>query len=161
MAIEEIASEEAVRKMAGAAGDNWYGNPKLDDNLAFDPSRQADVNFIKSTIEGPNPDGTKIPNFAEDFSKFSTEFSRFSNEFAKANEIRTSKWESPDFISKVKEQMQRVTTLIQDLQRKPDIGQGDLLRIQYEVTQMALVLDVSSKVGDKSSQALQSLFRNQ
>ncbi|MDR0742305.1 MAG: hypothetical protein LBE98_02475 [Puniceicoccales bacterium] len=65
-----------------------------------------------------------------------------------------------DFMSSVKRQLDHMATVATELAQKPDLSQQDLMRIQYEVTQMSIVLDVASKVGDKGSQALQTLFRD-
>ncbi|MDR1173196.1 MAG: hypothetical protein LBJ75_03850 [Puniceicoccales bacterium] len=65
-----------------------------------------------------------------------------------------------DFMSSVKRQLDHMTNVAAELAQKPDLSQGDLMRIQYEVMQMSIVLDVASKVGDKGSQALQTLFRD-
>ena len=66
-----------------------------------------------------------------------------------------------DIFSTVKERMDRINVLVDDLISHPDLSQQQLMRIQYEVMEMSIVLDVASKVGDKGSQALQTLFRNQ
>ncbi|MDR2603216.1 MAG: hypothetical protein LBC11_01485 [Puniceicoccales bacterium] len=65
-----------------------------------------------------------------------------------------------DFMSSVKRQLDHMADVTAELVKKPDLSQQDLMRIQYEVTQMSIVLDVASKVGDKGSQALQTLFRD-
>lgn len=65
------------------------------------------------------------------------------------------------FVSVVRRRMERISNVVAELTKKPDLSQGDLMRIQYEVMQMSITLDVASKVGDKGSQALQTLFRNQ
>ncbi|MDR2776504.1 MAG: hypothetical protein LBB17_00440 [Puniceicoccales bacterium] len=65
-----------------------------------------------------------------------------------------------DFMSSVKRQLDHMSNVTAELAQKPDLSQQDLMRIQYEVTQMSIVLDVASKVGDKGSQALQTLFRD-
>jgi hypothetical protein len=65
------------------------------------------------------------------------------------------------FVSVVKERMERVGNLVETLAKKPDLTQGDLMHIQYEIMEMGIVLDVASKVGDKGSQLLQTLFRGQ
>ncbi|MDR1413681.1 MAG: hypothetical protein LBI56_01945 [Puniceicoccales bacterium] len=64
------------------------------------------------------------------------------------------------FFSSVQNRLKRVTNIISELSRKPDMSQGDIMRVQYEITQMGIMLDVASKVGDKGSQALQTLFRD-
>jgi hypothetical protein len=43
--------------------------------------------------------------------------------------------------------------------KNPSIA--DLFGMQYKVTIMSLTMDAASKVGDKGSQAFQTLFRNQ
>lgn len=65
-----------------------------------------------------------------------------------------------DFVSVVRQRLERITNVVVELTKKPDMSQQDLMRIQYEVMQMSIVLDVASKVGDKGSQALQTLFRD-
>ncbi|MDR0693150.1 MAG: hypothetical protein LBF49_01085 [Puniceicoccales bacterium] len=65
-----------------------------------------------------------------------------------------------DFMSSVKQQLDHMANVAAELAQKPDLSQQDLMRIQYEVMQMSVVLDVASKVGDKGSQALQTLFRD-
>lgn len=65
-----------------------------------------------------------------------------------------------DFVSVVRQRLERITNVVIELTKKPDMSQQDLMRIQYEVMQMSIVLDVASKVGDKGSQALQTLFRD-
>ena len=65
-----------------------------------------------------------------------------------------------DFVSVVRKRLERITNVVVELTKKPDMSQQDLMRIQYEVMQMSIVLDVASKVGDKGSQALQTLFRD-
>jgi polyhydroxyalkanoate synthesis regulator phasin len=65
------------------------------------------------------------------------------------------------FVSVVKERMERVGNLVETLSKKPDLTQADLMHIQYEIMEMGIVLDVASKVGDKGSQLLQTLFRGQ
>ncbi|MDR2432237.1 MAG: hypothetical protein LBD34_00580 [Puniceicoccales bacterium] len=65
-----------------------------------------------------------------------------------------------DFMSTVKHQLDHMANVAAELAQKPDLSQQDLMRIQYEVMQMSVVLDVASKVGDKGSQALQTLFRD-
>jgi cob(I)alamin adenosyltransferase len=65
-----------------------------------------------------------------------------------------------DFMSSVKQKLDHMTDVAAELAQKPDLSQQDLMRIQYEVMQMSIVLDVASKVGDKGSQALQTLFRD-
>ncbi|MDR1528142.1 MAG: hypothetical protein LBS22_00955 [Puniceicoccales bacterium] len=65
-----------------------------------------------------------------------------------------------DFMSSVKRQLDHMADVAAELAQKPDLSQQDLMRIQYEVMQMSVVLDVASKVGDKGSQALQTLFRD-
>jgi hypothetical protein len=64
------------------------------------------------------------------------------------------------FISSARERMAHLSQTLSDLASGP-ISQQDMMRIQFEVTQFGIVLDLSSKVGDKGSQALQTLFRNQ
>jgi esterase/lipase superfamily enzyme len=65
-----------------------------------------------------------------------------------------------DFMSSVKQKLDHMANVAAELAQKPDLSQQDLMRIQYEVMQMSVVLDVASKVGDKGSQALQTLFRD-
>jgi hypothetical protein len=65
-----------------------------------------------------------------------------------------------DYVSQVRDQLQRIERVVVELANKPDLSQQDLMRIQYEVMQMSIVLDVASKVGDKGSQAVQTLFRD-
>ncbi|MDR2628421.1 MAG: hypothetical protein LBC30_00240 [Puniceicoccales bacterium] len=65
-----------------------------------------------------------------------------------------------DFMSSVKRQLDHMSDVVMELSKNPDLSQQDLMRIQYEVTQMSIILDVASKVGDKGSQALQTLFRD-
>jgi hypothetical protein len=161
MAIEDVAAKEAVDAAAKAAQGPEYGWEQDFDpegGIPPDAARQPDAELMRNALNTVAPENV---NFTEEFAKFSTEFSKFSNEFAEANIRRESKWESPDFVSKVKEQLQRVTKLVEGLKDNPDVGQMDLMRIQYEIMQMSVILDVSSKVGDKASQAVQSMFRNQ
>jgi hypothetical protein len=161
MAVEEIAAKEVVdvaTKATQGTGNEWDQDYNLDDIAKSDAGRKADVDFMRGALESSDPAAV---NFTDEFAKFSTEFSKFSSEVAKANERAMSKWERPDFVSRVKEQLERVVTLAEELTNNPDVGQADLIRLQYEVMQMAVVLDVASKVGDKSSQAIQSMFRNQ
>jgi hypothetical protein len=67
-----------------------------------------------------------------------------------------------DIVSKVRTQVKRVHDLVKDYSSHPDqLGQSELIKLQYEVTQLALLLDMASKIGDKTSQGLQSMFRNQ
>jgi hypothetical protein len=42
-----------------------------------------------------------------------------------------------------------------------DFSMHKLFEVQFKVTQMTVLLDVSSKIGDKGGQAFQTLFRNQ
>jgi hypothetical protein len=65
-----------------------------------------------------------------------------------------------NFVSTVRRRMERMSSVVNEIVAKKDLSQQDLMRIQYEVMEMSIVLDVASKVGDKGSQALQTLFRD-
>jgi hypothetical protein len=153
------AVDAATKAASGANGPYFGVNPE--ENVMAGAGRQGDADFVKNAIDGHMPNSTGGANYTGEFRRISNELSKVSNEIARANDLNSSKWESPDFVSKVKQQLQRVTKLVENLAANPDVDQSQLMLIQYEVMQMSIVLDVSSKVGDKSSQALQSLFRNQ
>jgi hypothetical protein len=64
------------------------------------------------------------------------------------------------FVSAVRKKLQETTEIVKKLSQKSDLSQQDLMEIQFHVMEMSIVLDVASKVGDKGSQALQTLFRD-
>ena len=82
---------------------------------------------------------------------------------SKAGEFDTPDLEKKfsDVFAVVKDRLQRIKNIAVELNKNPDLSQAQLMHIQYEVMEMSIVLDVASKVGDKGSQALQTLFRNQ
>ncbi|MDR1433513.1 MAG: hypothetical protein LBI61_04245 [Puniceicoccales bacterium] len=65
-----------------------------------------------------------------------------------------------NFFSSVKKNLEDVARVTNRLSKKDALSQQDLMLIQYEVSKMSITLDVASKVGDKGSQALQTLFRD-
>jgi hypothetical protein len=65
------------------------------------------------------------------------------------------------FVTTVRDQLNRMDAIATNLSKKPDVSQADLIGIQFEVMQMGIILDVASKLGDKGSNAVQTLFRNQ
>ncbi|MDR3143927.1 MAG: hypothetical protein LBT64_00285 [Puniceicoccales bacterium] len=64
------------------------------------------------------------------------------------------------FVSTVRKKLQETADIVKNLSKKNDLSQKDLMEIQFHVMEMSIVLDVASKVGDKGSQALQTLFRD-
>lgn len=45
--------------------------------------------------------------------------------------------------------------------KKEDLSSTDLMKMQYNITQLAYLNELSSKAADKTSQGAQTLFRNQ
>ncbi|MDR0680044.1 MAG: hypothetical protein LBF42_03390 [Puniceicoccales bacterium] len=60
----------------------------------------------------------------------------------------------------VREQFNDFNDYIQTFVNGP-LSTAKMFELQYKVTQLSVMMDVSSKVGDKGSQAFQTLFRNQ
>jgi hypothetical protein len=61
----------------------------------------------------------------------------------------------------VRESMEDLYAYVEKFSHETDPSTGSLFEMQYKVMKMSIMMDVSSKVGDKGSQAFQTLFRNQ
>jgi hypothetical protein len=61
----------------------------------------------------------------------------------------------------VRESMEELYVYVEKFSNEKDPSTGSLFEMQYKVMKMSIMMDVSSKVGDKGSQAFQTLFRNQ
>jgi ABC-type enterochelin transport system substrate-binding protein len=61
----------------------------------------------------------------------------------------------------VRESIEELYTYVEKFSNEKDPSTGSLFEMQYKVMKMSIMMDVSSKVGDKGSQAFQTLFRNQ
>jgi hypothetical protein len=63
-------------------------------------------------------------------------------------------------IPNIKQQLKDVCDLVENVRKKGgDVSQADLIHIQFKITQMGIVLDISSKSADKASTMLQTLFK--
>ncbi|MDR1595366.1 MAG: hypothetical protein LBR91_00360 [Puniceicoccales bacterium] len=65
-----------------------------------------------------------------------------------------------DLFSSIKRNLSEVGQVLTKLSNQDNLSQKDLLLIQFQISKMSISLDVASKVGDKGSQALQTLFRD-
>jgi hypothetical protein len=62
----------------------------------------------------------------------------------------------------VRDQFMEIEHCIKSLiSRKQDFSTADLMKLQYHVMQLTYINELSSKTADKTSQAAQTLFRNQ
>jgi hypothetical protein len=66
-----------------------------------------------------------------------------------------------DVVKGVRENLNDLFAYVEKFSKEKDPSTASLFTMQYKVTQMSILMDVSSKVGDKGSQAFQTLFRNQ
>jgi hypothetical protein len=67
-----------------------------------------------------------------------------------------------DSIQSVRDQFMRIQhNVMQLVKKRNDLSMADLMGLQYEVMQLAYLNELSSKVSDKLSQGIQTLFRNQ
>lgn len=64
-----------------------------------------------------------------------------------------------EFCQKIKDLRQQLETKIK--KGGTNFSAGDTLEVQYLITMISVNMDLLSKFGDKSSQAFQTLFRNQ
>ncbi|MDR1255849.1 MAG: hypothetical protein LBJ94_02925 [Puniceicoccales bacterium] len=61
----------------------------------------------------------------------------------------------------VQEHLEDLRLYVEGFSRRSDISAGDLFEMQFKITQFSIAMDISSKMGEKSSQCFQTLFRNQ
>ena len=66
-------------------------------------------------------------------------------------------------IQNVNQDYQNQVKAIDSATEASDVGMnpGDLLKMEYEVSQMTVEQQVTSKIGDSASQGVQQLFKNQ
>ena len=66
-------------------------------------------------------------------------------------------------IQNVNQDYQNQVKTIDSATEASDVGMnpGDLLKMEYEVSQMTVEQQVTSKIGDSASQGVQQLFKNQ
>jgi ABC-type enterochelin transport system substrate-binding protein len=64
-------------------------------------------------------------------------------------------------VKSVRESMEDLYAYVEKFSNEKDPSTGSLFEMQYKVMKMSIMMDISSKVGDKGSQAFQTLFRNQ
>lgn len=68
------------------------------------------------------------------------------------------------FLSPLTEFKNKFESILSDISRRVEKGNlttADLFQIQFQLTQLSYVNDLSSKIADKGSQGVQTLFRNQ
>jgi hypothetical protein len=65
-----------------------------------------------------------------------------------------------DLFSSIRRNLNETGQVLTRLSKQDNLSQQDLLLIQFQISKMSISLDVASKVGDKGSQALQTLFRD-
>ncbi|MDR1401390.1 MAG: hypothetical protein LBI81_00320 [Puniceicoccales bacterium] len=151
-----MPNPDDVVKFNGAI--NYTGAPNEDLFVSMQNLDQALVNVGHTNSAEANAIGDTI---RQDRVRISDIGDRLDGQMAEAR-LTDAQYEGKlsHFFSSVQKHLRRITSVVADLSRKPDLSQGDLMRIQYEITQMGIMLDVASKVGDKGSQALQTLFRD-
>jgi hypothetical protein len=66
-------------------------------------------------------------------------------------------------IQNVNQDYQNQVKAINSATEASDVGMnpGDLLKMEYEVSEMSVEQEVTSKIGDSASQGVQQLFKNQ
>jgi hypothetical protein len=66
-----------------------------------------------------------------------------------------------NIVKGVRENLDGLFAYVEKFSKDKNPSTAALFEMQFKVTQMSILMDVSSKVGDKGSQAFQTLFRNQ
>lgn len=66
-----------------------------------------------------------------------------------------------DTVKSVRDNLEDLYTYVEKFRNEKNPTTANLFEMQYKVIQMSVLMDISSKVGDKASQAFQTLFRNQ
>ncbi len=66
-----------------------------------------------------------------------------------------------DAVKGVRDHLEDLQKYVEKFSKEKDPSTASLFEMQYKVIQMSILMDISSKVGDKASQAFQTLFRNQ
>lgn len=61
----------------------------------------------------------------------------------------------------VRDSLEELQVYVEKFSKEKNPTTAVLFEMQYKVMQMSILMDISSKVGDKASQAFQTLFRNQ
>ena len=64
-------------------------------------------------------------------------------------------------VTKVRTRINELYTEASDILKRPSLSSGDMIQLQAITTEIYTLIDLSSKMGDKASQAFQTLFRNQ
>jgi ABC-type transporter Mla subunit MlaD len=172
-----IVDEKLRAQVEKIMAEDQMDPQKLSDSLSIG-ANQGDVSKFNAALNGANVNINSVTNRLD---QTANALSDISPDLA--NSIRDVRQSMPnvvyrledkvvqssgteyqsrvsDFMSSVKQQLDHMANVAAELAQKPDLSQQDLMRIQYEVMQMSVVLDVASKVGDKGSQALQTLFRD-
>jgi DNA polymerase II small subunit/DNA polymerase delta subunit B len=168
------AMQEAAKNGIENLADNWQ-NSEFSNGLDLDPSMMSSDNNAR--------EAQQFQNYVQRGDSFGVNATSYGDSVNPALnpaigalgeaqsvvdklQLDSSKQGNPayakklsDLVSVVKDRMERVSAVVEELAKK-SLSQQDLMRIQYEVMQMGIVLDVASKVGDKGSRALQTLFRD-
>ena len=136
--------------------DNLVSVAQVQEEIVKNLSQQnavAPANFQDmhtAIIQNLHANTEAIQLFQESFEKHAIESSQETltqKAFNVAKNVRDSLEELQVYVDKFSKEKNPTTAV--------------LFEMQYKVMQMSILMDISSKVGDKASQAFQTLFRNQ
>lgn len=120
------------------------------------------ADFVESQL-GINADIAK--NFQETAGQIQDLRKLFTDTFEKIESTAATKetltQKAFNAVKGVRDNLEDLQKYVEKFSNEKNPSTASLFEMQYKVIQMSILMDISSKVGDKSSQAFQTLFRNQ
>lgn len=115
-------------------------------------NKLPDESFYTSLTQGLEANTEAIKLFIEKFEQKTIDPSA-STETLTEKAFKTVKG--------VRDNLEDLYSYVEKFSKDKNPSTASLFEMQYKVIQMSVLMDISSKVGDKASQGFQTLFRNQ